>query len=187
MALETAAGGLTISEQLLANTLAGATQFQVDTGSENSAEALTHIYFDSLPPSEDGDAFKPEELIEIRPFAIVAIDPYGDGYSWGKIGSNAWDDAGRLLLIFNYNVPDELSNDNEALMRWFKNRIGNIMRPDPDVFGGYVGLTDLAHTAGFHASTRMRFGQYGRGDQELLQTQGDFVLGTVIVEWSTGE
>jgi hypothetical protein len=185
--LETAAGGISIAEHLLAQTIANCTQFQVDCGATGDATTtLTHIYFDSLPLSDDGDSFTREELIEKRPYCIVATNPE-NGYSWGRIAAESWDDSGSLLLIFEYNTPDYLSGDNQALFRWFKNRLGNIMRPDPDVFSGYVGLSDLAHQGAYHASTRARMGLMGRADQLVFETEGDYMLGTMIVDWGVQE
>jgi hypothetical protein len=186
MALETAAGGISIAEHLLAQTVAACTQWINDTDSADATEALTHIYFDALPPSQDGNAFTREELIELRPYCIVATNPE-NGYSWGRIAAEGWDDSGSLVLIFEYNTPEALARDNQALMRWFKNKLGNIMRPDDTVFTDYVGISQLAHRGDYHASTKIRVGVLGRADELLDETEGDYLLATLIVDWGVQE
>lgn len=182
MALEDAAGGISIAEQLLAQTVAACTQWIADTGSADATEALSHIYFDALPPSDDGDSFTREELIALRPYCIVATNPE-NGYSWGRIAAEGWDDSGSLILIFEYNTPEELAQDNQALMRWFKNKLGNIMRPDDSVLTDYVGISQLAHQGAYHASTKIRVGVIGRADQLQYETEGDYVLAMLYVDW----
>lgn len=185
MALDTAAGGLSIAEHLLAQSIAACTQFQVDTDSADAAAALTHVYFDAVTPPQDRNVYSAAELSELRPFCIVATHPTENGYSWGRIGAEAWDDSGTLILIFQYPVPAGMEDDNQALFRWFKNRLGNILRPDPTVFANYVGLSDLAHTGGYLAATSAKLGILGRADQKVLKTEGDFVMATILVNWGS--
>lgn len=185
MALETAAGGMSIAEQLLALSLAACTQVQADTNSADADEALTHVYFDAVTPPQDRNSYSAEELTDLRPFYIVATHPAESGYSWNRIGAESWDDSGNLILIIQYPVPGEMADDNQALMRWFKNRLGNILRPDPDVFTNYVGLSDLAHQPGYLAATGFKLGILGRADQKVLATEGDFVMATLNVSWGT--
>ena len=185
MSLETAAGGISMAEHLLAQAIANCTQFQVDTGVVDATEALTHVYFDAVTPPENRGSYSADELTDLRPLCIVATHPTENGYSWGRIGAEAWDDSGNLLLIFQYPVPAGMEDDNQALFRWFKNRLGNIIRPDPDVFSNYVGLSDLAHSGGYHASTKVSLGILGRADQKVVQSEGDFVMATLNVSWGS--
>lgn len=180
--MEDPAGGISFAKYNAAQTLAACSQWIVDTDSADATEALTHIYYDALPPSDDGDTFKKEELIELRPFCIVATNAE-QGYSWGRIGAEAWDDHGSIVLIFQYNVPDSMVNDEQQLFRWFENRLGNIMRPDPSVFTNYVGFTTLAHSAGYFAGVKVDLGIIGRIDQKAAETKGDYVLATIQVDW----
>jgi hypothetical protein len=185
MAIEDPLGGMSWAEDNAARSLAACTQFQLDTNSADAAEALTHIYFDALTPPADRSTYSAEELTDLRPFCIVATHPTENGFSWGRIGAEAWDDSGTLILIFQYPVPAGMEEDNQALMRWFKNRLGNIIRPDTTVSGqsSYVGMSDLAHSGGYLAGSKVSLGILGRADQKVIKTEGDFVMATLLVQW----
>lgn len=176
--LETAVAGPAIAEHLLAQTLANCTQWQTDTDSDDATEALEHIYFHSLPPSDDGDTFSADELSELRPYAIISTLPLKGGYAWRRIAAEGWDDSGMLLLTLEYNIPDELIFDNQAISRWFENRWGAILRG-----ASGTSLTDLAHTPGYLAANSVELEIQLRGNEKLDETQGDFMLATFMVGW----
>ena len=186
MPLETAVGGVSLAEHTLAATLAACTQWIDDTDSANATEALESIFFDALPPPDDKDHYTAEELIEMRPYAIISTDPYSEGWGVSRIAAECWDDFGVLFLTFEYNTPEELQADNQGLMRWFKNKLGRIIHPQE---AGVTGLTDLAFTAGYLASTSIRFlrdrdtPSIGRCNEKAIATHGDFVGATFSVQW----
>lgn len=195
MPLETALGGIAIAEHLFAATLAGSTQWIADTDSADATEALTHIYYDTLPPPEDRDTYSPEEWIDLRPFAIISTRPFSGGYIWKRDAAEGWSDSGQLEVQFEYNTPDEMVADDQSLMRWFKNKLGNMLRPDTTVSGqgSYVGMTDLAHDPGYLAMNEIGF--FGtpadpavcRINQKLIQTYGDCVAARFLVSWGVAQ
>jgi hypothetical protein len=176
--LETADTGPSLAEDYLAQSLANSAQWQTDTDSADAAEALTHIYFTSLPPSDDGDTFSREELDELRPFAIISTVPMRGGYSWRRIGAEAWDDSGQLMLTFEYNVPDSMADDNQAIVRWFENRWGKVLRGSSG-----ASLTELAHQGGYLAINQIDLDLQGRANEKFYETQGDFMLASFTVSW----
>jgi hypothetical protein len=125
MTLETQSGRMTEPETLLAATLAASTTWQTMCNAASSAEALTHVHFDSLTPPDDLSEYRIDELDSLLPFAIVSTLSQG-GMRVRRDGVGCLVQSGVLTLQIDCRIPEAQSIDSER-GRWFKNRIGAIV------------------------------------------------------------
>jgi hypothetical protein len=143
MTLESQSGRMTEPESLLAATLAESSAWQTLCGSATSADALTRVHFDSLPPPEDLSEYRIDELESFLPFAIVSTLSQG-GMRVRRDGVNCLVQSGTLTLQIDCRIPESQSNDAER-GRWFKNRVGAIIAElcEQDSVSGFLTINAI--------------------------------------------
>lgn len=123
---EQAVGLLGIPVMALARLLASSATFRGVVGAVTPAEAIDqHIYFLEVEDDADQQA-NPEEpkLKNARPRAIIDL---GDGWSTSRHGPGTWEDAGGLLLTFEFVPPKEFEERRNEEAIWFLNKVGVIL------------------------------------------------------------
>lgn len=175
--LPTAEGGITLAEENLKATLAGCARFQTWAKSAgNAALAAQRIYIDDLPDAPgDQDSYTSEQICGLRPFAIIRTEPRA-GYSQGRIGTEAYVEAGKLHIILEENVEESMADDVALLERTFKNTLGVILRE----------MLELAYQPGYLAIDLITFHGPGRCSENEATGEGDHHFAMFEVSWGVG-
>lgn len=132
--MPTATGGISLAETRLAAMLSICPAFQAWTETTTSETALTHIYFDSLPPPA-GDDYTLVELTAYRPFARIWTD-VERGYHRKFVTNEHHSWGGTLVIHFDADVPSTYTGYIAQALRAFKNSLGAIIQDLCDVSGG---------------------------------------------------
>ncbi len=169
-------GAITPKEDLLQNTLAGLSKMQAWLGVSDSTSAKNKIFIGDLPPPPSGcEVYEPEDLVGLRPFAVLYTEPQaGFRAMRDAIGlSFHFAEGGRLVIMFEQEVDASLRHNLAEVRRRFMNSLGEIAYE----LLGVAGLADKL------AITKLTvFGPY-RGDDDDIQGQGDPIIGYFDIEW----
>lgn len=174
--LTPAMGLITPHEDHLRDTLASLTQLQTWMGVLTEAAAKKRIFVGDIPPPVDGKgSYQPADLIGLRPFCVLYTDPQA-GYTARKVAADLqWRfvDSGRLVVMFEQEVPHTLKYDAAELRRQFMNSMGLIAQ-------------ELLNKAGQGEEFATRhltvYGPY-RGDEDDIEGQGDPIVAYFDLDW----
>ncbi|GAG46888.1 unnamed protein product [marine sediment metagenome] len=163
------AGPLSLTKQAAKVTLADSATFRTLVGAANQAEALAHIYTDALPPPAAGREHTLAELEAYRPFALLSIDPEGDGasatadavgtgreYSWG----------GRIRLEIEQDIADDDAADPAEIALKCENTLGAIV----------AEMLELAGVAPYLSITSVSVGPVERSTDKVAATKGSYLV-----------
>jgi hypothetical protein len=177
MPLTAADGPITKAEEHLADMIAACATFQSITGSIGETEALTHIYFDSLPPPAGDDAVHTlEELEGYRPFALIYSEHTNvlRATIRGVDGSgHRFSQSGNLKFYVEIDVDPDDADDPQEAERKLKNTFGKI----------FDELSQLAGQAGYIAATTIEFTGPARSHPDEQPDVGDFHCGWFEVDY----
>jgi hypothetical protein len=174
--LDDAEGGITLAEENLRLTLADCARFRTWTTASDQAKALARIYIDSLPnPPNDADSYSADELVALRPFAIV-MTARQSGYSRGRVATETYPEAGKMAIAFEENVPASLADDVPALERQFKNTLGVIIDE----------MLGLAYQAGYLAIDLITFSGPVRCLKDDAVGEGDHHFAMFEIQYGVG-
>jgi hypothetical protein len=174
--LEAAEGGITLAEENLRLTLADCARFRTWCGATNQAAALAKIFIDDLPvPPNDQDAYTADDIIGLRPFAILMTANQA-GYSKARVATETYPEAGKLAIALEENVPAHLAGDVAALERQFKNTIGVIIDE----------LLELAYQAGYLAIDLVTFHGPLRSTKDDAVGEGDHHWAILELQYGIG-
>lgn len=143
MPLTAAVGMLSDVVDLLRVTLADSATFRAWVNAPNRDEALEHIYYEGYPPPGDGVGHTLEELLHIRPCAIVWMEPLegvrGDKDSAGAGVAN-FNHSGVMMVKLIQDIDQAVAADPGEISRRFCNVVGGVVN---DVLalnesGGYL-------------------------------------------------
>jgi hypothetical protein len=163
MPLEDAEAGITLVEDNLRRTLADCARFRTWAKASNQAQALARIYIDDLPePPDDRDSYTSEEIIALRPFAIIQTAMRA-GYSRGRLATGTYGEAGQLSIVFEENVDKSLARNTALLERRFKNHLGVIQ----------TQMLELAYSATYLAIDLITFHGPMRCMKDDIPGEGD--------------
>jgi hypothetical protein len=163
--------------ELLALSLAASTTWQAICGAADAGEARRRIYFEGLPLPEDRETHQRDELIALRPYALI--------YPAGRAGRDDQAEAGgtrlhfrrggRLILELVRNGPDPAGDQppGPATLDW-SNRVGQIMEDLCGVFGstGYLAALRLSLSGPPYWCSR-----------DQAETQGLWQAAELTVDW----
>lgn len=143
MSLTAAVGILSEVIDVLRNTIAESATFRAWVNAPNTAEALEHIYYEGYPPPGDGVAHTLEELLHIRPCAIVWMEPL-EGLRGEKAAAGAgkenFNHSGTVMVKLIQDIDPDIAADPGEISRRFCNVVGGVVN---DVLalnesGGYL-------------------------------------------------
>lgn len=160
------------AQDILATTLAASTSFRTFVSAEDATEALAKIYHDYLPEPE-GDTYTADELSEIRPCALIYVQP-NNGFEWNKDsagGNNCWAGSGRLVCILFRDTPSGMTtSEADVDMREIAGEI-------------LADIRDLSETAGYLSATRFAGNGPFRTEHDELQELGDRQAFELYIDW----
>lgn len=158
MALTTAATGV-ISEPLqqLRTSLSNVDEFQDWTSTTNATDALAHIHIAALPPTE-GDIYTRDDIVSVRPFAIVYAEPdMGNTFVYSGVSGpcRSYNRGGYCCIEFEQDVADSLMYEPAELDRQIQNTMGRMLFRLSTDASAINGLLDLSGTAGYLAINKL--------------------------------
>lgn len=166
-----ASGPITKAEEHLANMIANCATFQSITSSDDAAEAIDHVYFDSLPvPAGNLPQHSAAELQSYRPFALVYSDESSvirytlrgidaSGFRFGQRGT--------VKFFLEIDIDPDDSDEPQEAERKVKNSFGKIIDE----------LAELAGQPGYIAASSIDFTGPVRAHPDDVQDVGDFHCG----------
>lgn len=170
-------------EEYLRRTLAACSEWQDWLGVSTDEEALERIYTtDVPPPANQSDAHQEAERRAQRPCAIIYTSPRA-GFTVRRIADGANDENGRLVLVFEMDVPAHLSANSGELVRQFQNRLGRIIRRKRGDEAGFVGLMDLAWQPGYLTIDRIDVEGPFEPDEVTAEGEGSYLFAYFLVRW----
>lgn len=174
--MTTAAGPISLSAEHLAAMLAAAPSWQTWTGAADAATARGRVHFDELPPNADGRDYTREELIALRPFAIVGVTQFHRG----RGGSPVALDSGALVMIVEDNVPEEIAAHGQEVALRFLNNLGALIDDLHDLANagmqaGYLLIDEIDMPDGFM-----------RQDPGKVEADGDAAWAVLTIAWGSG-
>src|SRR3989304_17006 len=127
MSLSAPVGILSDVIEVFRNTLADSGAFRTWVNAPTRAEALERIYYEGYPPPGDGVAHILEELLHLRPCAIVWLEPL-EGVR-GEKGSSGSGDAnfahsGAVMVKLIQDIDPAIAADPGEISRRFCNTAG---------------------------------------------------------------
>lgn len=139
------------------------------------------IYFDALPPPSPGPDYSRQELIQLRPFALIWHDVSG-GYRMEAASADLRCPAqsGKIIVQFEVNTPDDVQNDPTALAIQMNRLIGNLLRTGNP---SSPGLWDLAWQPGYLAIRAIEVDGYVRTDDKQIAEVGDAICFEFAITW----
>ncbi len=149
----------------------------------DDATALSHIYFDELPPPADGAAdHSANELISLRPFCIMWADISG-GFRWRSDSGDFCCSlvSGVVVMQIEINVPSELRNDPTALAIDTNRKLGRIIRT------GDLNEPGLLDLRGMLPITEAKISGYIRTDSKAANDIGDAITAEIELRWGVTE
>jgi len=121
----TAAGTLSLIEDVLRDTLADSATFRAVCGAADRTAALARIHLERLPdPADEAEVYSRAEMEAYWPYAIVATDTE-EGASYRRDAASSWLVDATLWLMLGRQVPDGY-DDAQADLE-FKNYVGKIL------------------------------------------------------------
>lgn len=169
-----------LSEQLAAveALLAATPAWQAWVGHAGDPDAAREsVYVVGMMPADGAAAFTADELIEMRPFAVVDFDTSGQGFAFPSLALGQYPANGRILLSFEDNVPDEDRREMKDVAYDFLNHAGAVLA------GMLATAVDGPHPV--IQSANVRLGPRRASLQEA-ETKGDHMLLVVTLEVGLG-
>ena len=121
----TAAGTLSLIEDVLRDTLADSAAFRTMCKAAGRTAALAKIHLERLPaPADDAQTYTLAEMQEYWAYAIIATDTE-EGAVWRRDAASSWLVDATLWLMIGREVPDGY-DDAQADLE-FKNYVGQIL------------------------------------------------------------
>lgn len=172
-------GSIMLAQEAARRTLAACASWQAAVGTDNAETAINRIYHDALPPAASGEEYTREELEGLRPFALVWTDSEG-GFTKPAIGAGtgrAFGERGRIVIRIEAGIPEEIAHNPAKIEIRFKNLIGCILDE----------LGDLARRENFLDIESMTLTGPMRSDADAVETQGDFQLADISIDWGAAQ
>ncbi len=167
------AGCLSLAQEYLRATLAASSNWQAAVGAQDADGALGRIYHEGLPAPSDRKAYTLQELMGLRPYAVVWTAEES-GFTRSYESSDSFDDSGQLRIRIERNSPDNLNDEptSDANVQ-FRNLIGQIIDD----------LCDLRGGAGYLAFLTITLQEWHRSDPVDAETWGVTQGALILVEW----
>lgn len=185
--MDAAVAGISLSKAALQSQLSKCARFQAFASNTavplDEAGALARIATDAWPfPLDDRgnikEAYSPDELRAIRPFAMIFSEPRR-GYRLQGVGAmTASVEAGTLQIHFEKDIPASLLKTPGDVNRQWDNDLGQIARELMDLKGLAAGGMLLIDTIDV-------FGPFF-SDESQAAGQGDFCYALMTVSWGQG-
>ena len=149
------------------------------SGDDAQEQARARIHNTALPPPDGGGEYTLNEMKGLRPYAIIGMAPDdrqpGFQMSIDSVGAAGFDYelSGRLAMLFEQDVPDEIKNDPGEIDIRFLNTCGAILAELGVLSGqgGYLAWSDLDAHGPF------------RTHPEFVETYGDVVQLDMTIDW----
>jgi len=161
-------------------TLAACAAFQSLVDAGDAAEAAEHIYHDSFPTPESGNAEHGRaELTALRPCAIVYTeDNQGFVVRRDAMGmEDCWNATGVIHFVIFRNVPAADVNLPSKVDTDFRTVLGNIVSQ----------MIGLSETAGYLATKQFTVSGPARTPKKELKDIGDAQVAEIVAAWGPGE
>jgi len=166
---------ISLAESFLKASLADCEAFRTWAGAADQAEALERIYYDGLPePAHGAEEHSLAELQNYRPYAVI-YTAEALGFQKLRVGAEAWQASGRLILRLYQDAPAGADSQPSAdANRVFKNCLGAIIS----------GLCDLCGQAGYLCFNAIRVdeGPYW-GQPDDLPSHGVWLGAQLSIDW----
>lgn len=166
------AGPVSLKLQQLKDLLAASAAWQAWVGrAGNEQVAGEHVYLVDTPRSEDPDGYTLAQHKAMRPFARVdefELEDKPGGQAWvaRRVALGAFTFAGKLILDFVDDVPEEDAGDPVAAKLRFMNNVGLVLL-DLLRLGGGDGEGLSIHGV-------EKYLPFVRSDETELATMGDY-------------
>lgn len=187
MSLTAAFGGITLSKERFAQTLAACTSFQdfVTTDPDNpitTAEAaLARIYFDYLPEPEAPAEYEGDELQLLFPCALLCTPSDRFGYILRSRADFVYDDGGSLILNLYRAVPADVANDVQEARRLFEILLEKILSDPSENKQGLAQLCGPDSDA-FEFNQISVIAPFRVSDAEKV-ARGDYFQAQLLIDW----
>lgn len=174
----TPTGSLSLPLGALRTMLSNCAAFRTWVGAANPTEALESIFLVGLPGPENGEAYTPSELEELRPCAVIDFfDPGGRGlraFTLNSLAQSDFEESGMLALDLMDDInPGDAASFEDAKIR-FMNNAGAVL----------AELMDLSGTGG---NLHLHMIELGLGPRrtsiEGQATRGDAWLVRLAITW----
>lgn len=176
-----ASGPVSLPLENLRVLLSNCEAFREWTGDDTAEAAREHVHLVDLPRPADRGGYTPEELAELRPFAVIdefALDdgrPGADAWATERDALGGFVDSGKLLLRFEAEILAEDADDPADSKLLFYNRVGAVLQDMKLLGGGDTEYLSIHRMVRYHPAKRMSF--------ERAATQGDVYEVTYVVWW----
>lgn len=147
--------------------------------------APTHrIYIDALPLADPGPDYSKEQLIALRPFAIIYNTTSG-GLSLRAAAANFQNPLRRGVIEcqFQVNVPADIAADPNAVGTWARRIAGRIAQTGSD---DNPGIAELTMKNGYLPVMEIDVEAFERTDLKEQRQYGDAVIFGITLHWGRG-
>lgn len=147
----------------------------LDPWDEATSEA--HVHLDELPAPDPGPDHTRDELIALRPFALVWMDTAG-GYTmrFDTTGNCCPVVSGTVIYQIELPVPEALADSPTELAEYLHTEIGRLLRTGDATKPGMAELNYLP-------IKQLGLRGYVRCDKKSAIDLGDFAVAEIELQW----